>query len=89
MNFEDFIPDALSMVSAWEVPEEDFAQAVNDQARLMAGLDLECKESSTTIWAPNSRAWFMICACSQVVSPASHADLHSIIEFSSPTRLQS
>ena len=41
MNFEDFIPDALTMVAAWEVPEEDFAQAVNDQARLMAGMYLE------------------------------------------------
>ena len=41
MNYEDYIADALTIVSAWEVPEEDFAQAVNDQARLMAGLDLE------------------------------------------------
>ena len=37
---EDYIPDAIQMVAAWEVPEEDFARAVNDQARIMAGMDL-------------------------------------------------
>jgi hypothetical protein len=36
---EDYIQDALEMVSAWDLPDEDFAQAVNDQARLMAGID--------------------------------------------------
>ena len=41
MNYENYIADALLLVSAWEVPEEDFAQAVNDQARLMAGMDLD------------------------------------------------
>ena len=41
MNYEDYISDALNMISAWEVPEEDFAQAVNDQARLMCGTNLE------------------------------------------------
>ena len=40
-NFEDYIPDALAMVSAWEVEEEHFADVVNDQARLMAGFGLE------------------------------------------------
>jgi hypothetical protein len=41
MQFEDYIPDALEVVSvsAWDIPEGDFAQAVNDQARLMAGID--------------------------------------------------
>jgi hypothetical protein len=38
MQFEDYIPDALEMVSSWNIAEEDFAQAVNDQARLMAGI---------------------------------------------------
>ena len=35
---EDYIPDANQMVSAWDIPDEDFAQTVNDQARLMAGV---------------------------------------------------
>ena len=39
MHTEDYILDALEMVSAWDVPEEDLADAVNDQARLMAGID--------------------------------------------------
>jgi hypothetical protein len=34
---EDYIQDALEMVSAWDLPDEDIAQIVNDQARLMAG----------------------------------------------------
>ena len=33
----EYILQALEMVSAWNIPDEDFAQAVNDQARLMAG----------------------------------------------------
>lgn len=41
MHYEDYINDALDIASAWEIPEEDFAQVVNDQARLMAGLNLE------------------------------------------------
>ena len=41
MNYECYIQDAIDMVSAWEIPEEDFARAVNDQARLMAGQGLE------------------------------------------------
>ena len=38
MHIEDYIPEALDMVSAWDVPDEEFAQTVNDQARLMAGI---------------------------------------------------
>ena len=34
----DYILDALEMVSAWDLPDEDLADAVNDQARLMAGI---------------------------------------------------
>ena len=37
MNLENYIIDALEIVSSWDLPEEDFAEAVNDQARLMAG----------------------------------------------------
>ena len=41
MNIEDYVADALAVVSAWELPEEDFAQAVNEQALLMCGMNLE------------------------------------------------
>jgi hypothetical protein len=37
-TLEDCIPDALETVSARDVPDEEFAQTVNDQARLMAGI---------------------------------------------------
>jgi len=39
MTFENQILDALMIVSAWDLPDEDFADAVNDQAMLMAGVD--------------------------------------------------
>ena len=38
MHIEDYIPEALEKVSTWDIPDEDFAQSVNDQARLMAGI---------------------------------------------------
>ena len=38
MHTEDYILDALDMVSDWDIPVEDFADAVNAQARLMAGI---------------------------------------------------
>ena len=41
MTYEDYIADALEMVSAWDLPESEFSDAVNDQARLMAGQGLE------------------------------------------------
>lgn len=40
-TYIDYLQDALNIVSAWELPEEAMAQAVNDQARLMAGMNLE------------------------------------------------
>ena len=39
MYYQDLIPDALELVSAWDVPDEDFARTVNDQAKLMAGVN--------------------------------------------------
>jgi hypothetical protein len=35
---EDYIVEALELVSAWDIPEEDLADVVNAQARLMAGI---------------------------------------------------
>jgi hypothetical protein len=36
---QDHISEALEIVSAWNIPDEDFADAVNDQAMLMAGVN--------------------------------------------------
>ena len=36
-NFQIYFLDAIDTVSAWELPEEDFATAVNNQAHLLAG----------------------------------------------------
>ena len=41
MDTQDYIQDAISLVDSWDLPEEEFFQAVNQQARLMAGLGLE------------------------------------------------
>ena len=41
MDIQDYIQDAISMVDSWDLPEENFATAVNQQARLMCGLGLE------------------------------------------------
>ena len=37
-EYENYLIDALDMVSAWDLPDEDLADAVNSQARLLAGL---------------------------------------------------
>ena len=34
----EYLLDAVATVSAWDIPEEDFADTVNAQARLMAGV---------------------------------------------------
>jgi hypothetical protein len=41
MYYQDLIPDALELVSAWDIPNEDFARTVNDQAKLMSGMPPE------------------------------------------------
>jgi hypothetical protein len=41
MNTQDYILDAIEIVGTWDLPDEDFADAVNDQARLMAGVNSE------------------------------------------------
>ena len=38
MNQQDYILDALEIVSAWDIPDEDLADAISEQARLMAGI---------------------------------------------------
>ena len=40
MTQESYILDALEIVSAWDLPDDVLADAVNAQARLMAGVDL-------------------------------------------------
>jgi hypothetical protein len=39
MNAQDHIAAALEIVTARDVPDEDFTRAVNDQAKLMAGVN--------------------------------------------------
>ena len=39
LEIANYLMDAYEIVSAWELPEEEFAQAVRQQALLMAGID--------------------------------------------------
>ena len=38
MNFQQLLLDATEAVMTWEIPEEDYAKAIKDQACLMAGI---------------------------------------------------
>jgi hypothetical protein len=38
MNFQQLLLDATEAVLTWEIPEEDFAEAIKNQACLMAGI---------------------------------------------------
>ena len=40
-EYENYLIDALDMVAAWDLPDEDLPDAVLAQARLMAGMNLE------------------------------------------------
>ena len=38
MNFQQLLLDATEAVMTWEIPEEDYAEAIKNQACLMAGI---------------------------------------------------
>ena len=40
-TYIDYLQQALIQVDAWDLPEAEFVQAVNDQARLMAGVPVD------------------------------------------------
>jgi hypothetical protein len=49
-SIEAHLSEAIDMVSAWDVPDDDFADAVNAQAKLLAGVsadELWCFGSET------------------------------------------
>ena len=37
-DYEDMLIEAIDLVAAWEIPDEQLADTVNAQARLMAGI---------------------------------------------------
>ena len=41
MNYEAYIPEALAIVAAWDIPLEDFAAVVRDHAKILAGAELD------------------------------------------------
>ena len=38
MTFQQLLLDATEAVLTWEIPEEDYAEAIKNQACLMAGI---------------------------------------------------
>ncbi len=50
MTYPNYVLDALNAVLTWDLPDEDLAEAVNDQAKLMAGSPedswVQCLESN-------------------------------------------
>ena len=51
-QFQQNLLEAIEVVSAWDLPEEEFADAVNAQTRLMCGVlsdDHWCFDSETPI----------------------------------------
>lgn len=38
-NLQNYLLDAIDLVLTWEIPEDKFADAVNAQASLMAGIN--------------------------------------------------
>ena len=51
-SYENYLLDAIEVVSTWDLPEEGFADAVNAQAKLMAGVPPDepwCFDSETPI----------------------------------------
>lgn len=41
MQFQNYLIDAVNDVLDWDIPEEDFIEAVNAQACLMARVNLD------------------------------------------------
>ncbi len=41
MNFQQILLDATEAVLTWEIPEEDYADAIKNQACLMLGINPE------------------------------------------------
>ena len=40
-NIENYLIEAMQLVDAWEIPASEYPEAVQAQARIMAGLHLE------------------------------------------------
>jgi hypothetical protein len=48
MSFINFLLEATDAVLSWEIPEAGFAEAIKDQACLMAGINID--EMSQSIY---------------------------------------
>ena len=47
-DYENYLFDALEQVQAWEIPEDEIAEAANAQAHLMSGCCLDYYEGGVS-----------------------------------------
>ena len=48
MNYRDYIPDAIDMVAAWNIPEDELIEVIHQQANLMVDIKPFYRSSTTT-----------------------------------------
>ena len=39
MTYEDYITDAIALVTPWNLPDEELLKCIHEQAELMLGID--------------------------------------------------
>lgn len=48
MDYLNYLPDAIEMVAAWSLPEDELTEAIHQQATLMADITPFYRASTTT-----------------------------------------
>jgi hypothetical protein len=49
MNYDDYIEQAINHISAWDLSEEELPDAINQQARLLAGIDWDTGDTQLSL----------------------------------------
>ena len=47
MDYRDYIPDAINMVAAWDIPQDKLIEAIHQQANLMIDIKPFYRPSTT------------------------------------------
>ena len=49
MNYQDYIAQAINHTSAWNLSDEELPDAINQQARLLAGIDWDIGDTQLSL----------------------------------------
>ena len=49
MNYQDYIEQAINHTSAWDLSDEELPDAINQQARLLAGIDWDIGDTQLSL----------------------------------------